>query len=269
MRLAHILPPKVIEKALYEIGDYHLLLPALFPDKFYRDFYTAMTVDGSSEPHYKILDNGEAEGEQRDFDMLVTMAQRLKVDELILPDVIGNADATLERVARVGHLVYGINLRYMFVVQGKTVNEMITCAERAVNQFGQGLITAFGIPRHILSGTRDETARAQIAGDIHHMYPNRDIHLLGTSIDYPFELLKYGKTFGKIGVRGVDTSLAWNATLQEIDLSSLKGSQSLNYNLKIKRQPIEDFFRASFDHADPRYVELLKKNMETMNSWMV
>jgi hypothetical protein len=259
VKVCHILPPRVLPEVADILDTQHLLLPALMKYDTYRQFYIRDSVGD-----WLTLDNGVAEGRMASFNHILATARVANVQEIVLPDVMGNMDLTLELLSQTFYaaFLYRRNFKFMFVPQGQSVGEVIHCAEQAMNMCPV-IINTFGIPRHILS--EGPSARAQIAFELHARTRNRDIHLLGTHPEHVTELANYGDDFNRIGVRSVDTSLAWNATLQEIPL---KDPKSLSYNLSIERQPIDEFATASFDHADPRYVKLLRDNMEAINSWV-
>jgi hypothetical protein len=260
MKVCHILPPRVLGEVSDLLGTQHLLLPALMGHSKYRDFYRQRAgVD------WLTLDNGVAEGRMVSFNHLISVARAMNVQEIVLPDAMGNMDRTLDLVAQsfFESFEHRKQFRFMFVPQGKTINEVIHCAEQAMNMCPV-IINCFGIPRHILKVS--PSARAQIAWGLRERFPKVDIHLLGMGVDDSNEIPYYGREFKNAGVRSVDSSLAWNATLQEVDLSDPK---SLSYNLSITRQPIEEFAVGSFDHAAPYYVKLLSDNITEINSWVM
>lgn len=254
MKLAHIIPPKVVGQVSDLLGDYHLLLPALMDQREYRAFYR-------DAPGFKIMDNGVAEGLPMAFPHVLSMANFMKANEVVLPDVMGDLDGTLRAVA---HAFHGAcaerkRFRYMFVLQGTTVGECIESARIAIIQF-RPIINTFGIPRHIQS--TEPNARYRIARALVDSGYSQPIHLLGTHPDDPYELQALGGEYKSLGIRGVDTSMAWNAA-RSIELLDPK---SLSYNYKISRQPIGEFATAtaSFDGRE----KLLRQNMENMNSWI-
>lgn len=264
MKVAHILPPKVVDQVPAKLlNDYSLILPSLFQHQTYRNFYRKQ--DG-----YMILDNGAAEGKRESLELICNMGRAMlgKVDEIVLPDVIGNMDGTLDAIAQEYYTAfeYRTRFKFMMVLQGKTFLDYLSCAERAINMFG-GLIHAFGVPRHILSTLQNTTskrdARLRLARELLSRHPNKAVHLLGTNPAYPYELLEYGQQLSDIGVRGVDTSMAWNAALS----GTLLDPKGLNYNINISRQPIEGFYEAKLD-PKTETAEFLFRNMEVMNSWV-
>jgi hypothetical protein len=254
MKVAHILPPRVLEGMADVLDDYHLLLPGLVSDEFYRQFYKGVRHE------HIILDNGAAEGRITSFPHLLAMAQVLDADEIVLPDVMRDMDATLDAVGRVFYQAFTHrgDHDFMLVCQGKTVSECVQTVERAMNSF-PAIIDSFGIPRHILSYAT--SARMQIVHELRRLYPGKPIHLLGTHPAIWTELAYYGREFVDAGVRGLDTSMAWNATLMEVNLKTVRN----NSYLVIERQPLGEFARASLD---PTYKDLLRENMEAISSWL-
>jgi hypothetical protein len=120
-----------------------------------------------------------------------------------------------------------------------------------------GIIHSFGIPRHILSQGPD--ARYRIARDLHSLAPDKSIHLLGTHTDFPYELYYYAEEYNALGVRGVDTSMAWNATREGINL----GDQLIS---RTSRASILDFMNATL--WDDERMDLLVANMDAIASWI-
>jgi hypothetical protein len=260
MKVCHILPPKVIPYVSDILGTQHLLLPALMRYDTYRQFYIRDSVGG-----WLTLDNGVAEGRMVSFGHVLAMARAANVQEVVLPDVMCNMDLTLELLSQTFYeaFIRRFDFKFMFVPQGETIKEVIHCAEQAINMCPV-LIHSFGIPRHILSVA--PSARAQIAAELRDQFPRREIHLLGTHPDEVSELRYYGYDYRDVGVRSVDTSLAWNATLESVPLN---GSRSLSYNLSIKRQPIDEFATATFENGfEAAQEKLLRDNMEAINSWV-
>lgn len=264
MKIAHILPPKVVDQVIDDLlDDYSLILPSLFPNQKYRDFYRVQMRSG-----YVILDNGAAEGKLESLEHVVNIGRAMlgAVNEIVLPDVIGDMDGTLDAVAKEFYTAfeYRAMFKFMLVLQGNTFLDYLSTAERAVNMFG-GIIHAFGIPRHILSTLQNtgskRDARLRLARELRSRYPMRAVHLLGTNPAYPYELLEYGRQFKAIGVRGVDTSMAWNATIN----GTVLDPNGLNYNINITRQPIDEFYDAE---VTPEQLVLLEHNMQVMNAWI-
>jgi hypothetical protein len=257
VKIAHIIPPNALLMVEDLLGDYQLCLPSLMRDSYYRHFYQRRAAE--SDDNYTIMDNGAAEKGKVDFAHLLHMSTMLGAKEVVLPDVLYDSDSTLG--AGIEAFTQAFNKRarfkYMFVCQGTSVPEMVHCAEQAMNMM-PGVINAFGIPRHILSKSPD--ARLEVAQRLWARFPQKPIHLLGTHPWYPFEIKAWAVPFGNLGVRGVDTSLAWNAARQGAILS-----RDDTFEVPIERQEIEEFIGA---YASTDDLKLLRENMEYMDSWM-
>lgn len=260
MKVCHIIPPKVLPLVDDFLCDQHLLLPALLTTPEYRSFYQKKaTID------WLTLDNGVAEGRRMSFGHIMAMAKVAQVQEVVLPDILGDMERTLGLLSETFYeaFQYRNDYRFMFVLQGKTMKELIHCAEQAMNMCPV-LINTFGIPRHILS--EGIAARAQIAWELTKRFPNRSIHLLGTHPNVVDELDEMSRDFKDAGVRSVDTSLAWNAMLESV---RLKDPKSLSYNSSINRQPIDEFATASLEPGfEEAQLRTLCDNMEAINSWV-
>ena len=255
MLIAPIVPPSVANNPHVKAAmqRYHLLLPALVPDNDYREAYRG-------DVGYKIMDNGIAEGSRVDFQHQRYQATVLGCTTMVLPDVMHNMDATLDAVAATFYEAFQWRARfaYMLVAQGASVHECISTVDRALNMF-PGIVDIIGIPRHIL-GFGPE-ARLKVADGVRTL-TDKPIHLLGTYPDFPGELFFLRNSYRQLHIRGVDTSLAWNAARCGIPL---KDPQGLSYNINIARQAIDEFRKAN---PKPKEIDLLVKNMQTLNRWV-
>jgi hypothetical protein len=255
VKIAHIVPPDVLGLIAVtdKIQEYSLLLPKLMSERLYRSFYRDF-------PGLKIMDNGVAEGAVTDFTHQRYCARVMNCAEMVLPDVMGSMDSTLKAVGATYEeaFLWRTEYQYMLVAQGTTVSESISCAERALQMY-PGIINRFGVPRHIIS--QGPTARARIVEGIRRFAPHHQIHLLGTHPAFATELFYLSGAYKELGVRGCDTSLAWNAALCGVPLQDPTG---LYYTLNIRRQHINAFVKARVEDVDPG---LLIYNMETLNRW--
>ncbi len=78
---------------------------------------------------YLILDNGAWEGELISVADVIDVARRMRADEIILPDAIGDADCTIELAAtayeQARHRLPGVALQV--VPHGRTIGEYVDC----------------------------------------------------------------------------------------------------------------------------------------------
>jgi hypothetical protein len=114
-------------QAFADSSPVHLVLPHLFANEMYRSRYSR-----KHHNEYWILDNGVAEDIHVDGEMLAGLANVCYADELVLPDVMGDCDATIEASREFVRNVLG---RFSFmktpvlagVVQGKNFSEWMKC----------------------------------------------------------------------------------------------------------------------------------------------
>lgn len=126
MRFAHIVPTAHLEE-LDKYSNMHLILEHVAKcDDTYADFF-------KKSNKYKILDNGAYEkGYPTALYHLIQMADKLKADEIVIPDVFQNAKATLIhfkdfRGYIAGHPEVKKKYKFMAVPQGKTAHEYLNC----------------------------------------------------------------------------------------------------------------------------------------------
>jgi len=206
---AALIPPKGYYKTA-EQSNYHLML-AQIPDADYRRMYAYMTDD-----NYIILDNGAAEGNAINDAALVRIAALIGVDEIVVPDVIGDYEGTIKRVDDFFTKVDldKIDVNYMLVPQGKNYEEIIRCIDYYTERWQEKAV--IGLPRHLLTTLDDRQARGNLCayvatcGDI-------KVHLLGTSPVWPTEIKWIAHDYP--WVRGVDSSMPYNYTIAGLELT--------------------------------------------------
>ena len=168
----------------------------------------------SESGNYIILDNGAAEGVETPWRDLLEQAETYNVDEIVLPDVLGDAEETLRRIKDV---LFGAprQFRYMAVAQGGDGREVREMIEYLCTL---GNIDTIGIPRHLV-GTNPH-ARVELVDwmRIQGLSSIREIHLLGMHPSFPAELdlFRQEKLCGYI--RTVDTSMPFVAALNNRNL---------------------------------------------------
>ena len=138
--------------------------------KEYREFYQAF-------PGYKILDNSLIElGDAVNLQRVLKAAQEIDAQEIILPDVFQEGDATIEAVMYSIHELRSLGeidrYKLMAVAHGRTVEEWVSCfnALSTIPEIG-----VIGIPKI--------TAKLQPGGRpaLESIWGNspKEIHLLG------------------------------------------------------------------------------------------
>lgn len=194
MKYALITPP--LGFALLETFNlgYHFVLPQYLKDEYYMDTYRKLHRRG----HFILMDNGAAElGEGIADDELVRAAEAIGADEVVMPDVLDNTGATLERTYAAHHR-FPKHKRAM-CPQGTSWEEWEYCATVMLNM---GCATLCVAKRYeLLPGGR---LRALSIIEANGWHRDHHIHLLGCA-KYPIgEAMAASKRAP--WVRGIDTA---------------------------------------------------------------
>jgi hypothetical protein len=120
MKLAFIAPTNSLNK-ISDKGDIlFCLAPCCLEDKKYKEYFKYTYK-------YVIMDNGAAEGDTINNDEYVRLAIEMEVDEIIVPDVIGNMQETIEKlyffIEKYGWLLHQKEIKLHAVIQGKNYEE--------------------------------------------------------------------------------------------------------------------------------------------------
>lgn len=251
MRLALIPPIDMLEYT--DETDMQLMLPHLLSNDIYRYVYTKHCQDPKQ---YVILDNGAAEGERIETGDLIKLAHEYDVDEIVIPDVLNDAKATLVEYAnffdyaREDKSLEG--LKTMYVLQGNDLGEFFEQARFAATpRFRADVI---GIPRHALTTCNDEYIRYELAHFIRAQGCKREIHLLGGNPSYPSELKKFEHTKRTLGIRSTDTSSPFNY--------ASAGAHLHKSYAPVSRPP--NYFNLPFEDFD---MPILEQNLLKIKEW--
>lgn len=151
---------------------YHLVLAHLLDDPTYLDFFRQ--AEG-----YKILDNGAAEGSLVRPRDLIAKASWVNADEVVVPDVLGNCDGTIQR-ARDFRVVAKEHseFKYMGVIQGTNISECMKClTAMTLLEY----ITVLALPRHLTSIHRMMRANmVEVILDMEYGARFEAVHCLGS-----------------------------------------------------------------------------------------
>lgn len=173
----------------------------MFRSQKYLDFYQTRTDD-----NFIILDNGVAEGYEFGAKHLLTLAGEAAVSEIVIPDTMGDANDTLAKAqyfARYAQPEY----QYMFVLQGRDVQEVMFCLNNLDNGAMFSYVTTIGIPRHLHD--IDKNFRVHL---VEHLIKEAfndkfEIHFLGAS-SWMREAVVLAETVQYVeNFRGIDTSM--------------------------------------------------------------
>lgn len=130
--------PPIPDLDRYGQGDFHLLLAHLLQDKRYFNHYLAQRDKGA----YLVLDNSAHEdGEGTDAEALLFNAMALKAQEVVVPDVLDDGPATVERSTEAletwfegtstvnRRLIHQLSPALMYVPQGRNETEWRECLD--------------------------------------------------------------------------------------------------------------------------------------------
>jgi hypothetical protein len=186
----------------------HLALP-IFHTRV-NPHYEAYLKEARRRDHFIILDNGCAEDELVDGDLLSDYAGRWRVNEIVLPDAMSDAQHTLELtdqfMTNYGKALH-THYRLMGVLQGGGTGDFLTDGSiQLLEAFSQMGVDTIGIPK--VRVRRDgDTVRLEIAQYIDAAYPGRfKIHLLGLSKAWPAEMYYTSKRYNPNSIRSMDSA---------------------------------------------------------------
>ena len=199
MQVALISPVQNLD--LTRDGDIHMVLAHLVKrNPQYADFYLR-------EKKYKLIDCGACEGETQSIETCVEMAERVRADELILPDIIFQGRATVESAKKAldwldRNRVLG-KIKIHAVPQGSTREEWWTCFNE-LNDISE--IDVLGISKlstPVAFKKQLTEARVEITTQLYNENygDQKQIHLLGGSYDVLNEVRRHPDF-----IRSIDTS---------------------------------------------------------------
>jgi hypothetical protein len=204
---------------------------------------------------FTILDNGAAEGVQLAWDQLYKIARRYHVNELALPDVMGDFNLTKTAVDEVFKDTWHPTNHFglMGIVQGQTFDECDEMIRYYLGMQGRTL-TSIGIPRHLITTLDADHARLLLAEHIRQLDHTIDIHLLGTNPMHITELKNLGRYFRALNVRGVDTSAPF-----------VYAAHGLWIGDGVARQRPDDYFDLPRSAISQKLVDM---NIATLKEWV-
>ena len=231
MEIATILPTRHLW--LEDGSEYHLCLAhQIVKDIGYAAFFRKQVNKGK----FVILDNGAAEnGVPMSLDDLLMCVSFIGCHEMVLPDTIGDSEATLNLSGEAALKIRKNDpIRLMAVPQGKSAGEWAACLKEMLTWD----IDTIGISKFTVPGLF--TSRAEALEALFYYHGSKDIHLLGYT-GVPGEVQDIERRFpGK--VRGIDSSIPTLYT-------------QLGYKMDIGRPDVELDLDAELDQT------LLRENI--------
>jgi hypothetical protein len=251
MKLA-IIPPLCYPFCFNEAYDNYKLI---LPEHWNNQGHFEATMLNHRHGGFTILDNGAAEDKPHDWDDLLKLARRCHVNEVVLPDVMGDAQGTIKAVEAVFDDTWHPTNHFglMGVVQGTTLEECSDLVKYYLGMQGRTL-TSIGLPRCLIRTVGLDQVRLLLAEFIRGMDKRIAIHLLGTAPQFIFELRDFGRDFRALNVRGVDTSAPFVYTQADEFIG--------DGNCRQRRSDYFDAPRKTFSRP------LLQQNIDTLVRWV-
>lgn len=183
--------------------DYQLCLAHLLLESHaeYTNVYRTLC---ESESQYTILDNGAFEGSLVSNHQLMTLGELFNFDEVVIPDTIKDADATISRAQEFlrAFCSEAWKPKFMFVAQGDSRASFDRSIEWAIND---SRIDTIALPKHMPRTLAWKSARIDYAYNIYHN-SDKAVHLLGATPLWTEEL---EQAVAGGWIRGMDTSMPY------------------------------------------------------------
>lgn len=187
----------------------------------YAEFYARCAEKHGS---FVLMDNGAAEGEQLGIEELIREYNKIKPDQVVLPDTLLDGEDTIRKSAEALEVIkecYGglLPFTFMAVPQGHTLDEWSKCAEELV-QWPE--VKAIGISKFLVNETGELYIRVEAANVLDKLikkYNRYDMeaHLLGCS-ESPVIIQGIKNRFRF--VRGCDSAYAYICTQAGVNIFS-------------------------------------------------
>ena len=242
-----LIPPRGLENLVLR-SKFHLSLA--IDELMNRRMYSGMYKRAAELGDYVVLDNGLAEGMPCTPSFLYKHAKEIGASEVVVPDVMQDAEGTINQVKLFFEDRKLLPIKHMAVAQGKTLPEFRRCVEEfAKVEF----ITVVGIPRHMLETLRTQPCRIEFANWVADKFPGRfELHFLGTNPVWIGEVKAAAKY---TPARSVDTSMPFSYAMAGEDLAL-----SAQQIIRPKRYFETDWSR----FVD---VHLVRHNISTLLEW--
>jgi hypothetical protein len=191
------------------------LAPAVLRDDHYRIAYAGLARRG----HFIILDNGAAEGQRLDTTDLISAANKVSADEVVLPDVLRDKEATLALMLD-DRVLNAIPPAMRCVIpQGDTIEEWCACYDELDVLISFATV---GIPKHL---ERFPQGRAQALAHVierggHAKY---NVHMFGVWGDLYAELENVRAWNMRPFIRGIDSALPFALAQRGVHLVGHNG----------------------------------------------
>lgn len=189
----------IARPAIWDRGYHFALGQELLRSDNYIDTYKLVHANGG----HIIVDNGAAENEVPPFMWLVEAAKRIGADEIILPDVLRDGEATY-RMTCAKEVLEAVPPPKRFIVpQGTDYRSWWSCLTK-IKQNLNGQFATIGLPKHMEAWDGGRARALQMLVDCG-IAKNYHIHMLGIYAN-PWKEIEAVKKVWR-GIRGLDTGL--------------------------------------------------------------
>ena len=220
-----VIPPKK-HLDLAHMGDYYFCLAQLYyKDRKYRNFFKSLKQLSCSP--YIILDNGAAEKDQIDDDLLLDIVEDLKPDEVVAPDTLYDSQDTLLRTREFIRKMTKRKLTIFTIImgcpQGSTIEDWLNCykAMLSIPHISVIGLSKISIPYCWMKAKHDvaiaESRNRCIDLLIRKNLIKKDLHFLGMGDPAEFEYYKTLKHGYKAYFRSTDSCYTILAAYHNID----------------------------------------------------
>ena len=167
--IMHIVPSDILNE-IEDRNMYMALTNVAINDKNYLDFYKKQVEKGK----FVLLDNGTGDLDFQSMDKVLQIAKQLNPSEIILSDILGSCNQTLEQSEKSKKYFRenGYTGQFMFVPQGETFEQWCECYDK----FDKTDVSTIGISKFVTEFWKDDNAREKCLEYINGAYP---VHLLG------------------------------------------------------------------------------------------
>lgn len=145
MKLATITPPRLLDALTETSSAYHMALgQELVRDAFYFNYYARAVEEG----HFVLVDNGAAEPEEErvPFGEIVAVAKFMNATEIVMPDVLRDANATIRGTTEARWLELIPPAMRCVVPQGKSWQEWLYCLRALMDKME---FRTIGVAKHL------------------------------------------------------------------------------------------------------------------------
>lgn len=208
-KISHIVSSDLLD--LIDGRDFYMCLANIASkDENYCNFYKKKVEDGA----FVLLDNGAAESDQMTLDIMWSVIEKINPSEVILNDCLLDGEETIKRSTEALNFYKekGFKGQFLFVPQGKDLQEWINCYEK----MDKTDISTIGVSKFVTSGWKDSNARYKCCEYLsEHGSPT--VHLLGCHESIT-EVAQIALAFNFI--RSNDTAIAYIYALADQSITS-------------------------------------------------